>query len=194
MNQRPLEVDRILEVILFHLGISLWLRPPGQQGFSQYHEPNSDKLQMESGLAAAWELRCRWWMMEEKTSESTQDFWGILWFSFTPCSQVRTRPFFSQRPGQEPESDPTRSCVWGDSALLSPASVTSSIHTGCIYSFNTSFIEYWLGAGHGARLWVHHVHKSFVPAHRELTVWWERDYKHRDKYVITNCDKSHEGK
>lgn len=38
MNQRLSELDRILEVILFHLGTSLWLRTPSQQGFSQCHK------------------------------------------------------------------------------------------------------------------------------------------------------------
>lgn len=33
-----------------------------------------------------------------------------------------------------------------------------------------------------------YVKQSLVPAHMELTVWWEGDYKHRNKYIITNYD------
>ena len=57
INQRLSELDRILKVILFHLGTSLWLRTPNQQDFSQCHEPKSDTLLMEGWLAAAYELR-----------------------------------------------------------------------------------------------------------------------------------------
>ena len=64
INQRLSELDRILKVILFHLGTSLWLRTPNQQDFSQCHEPNSDKQLLEGRLAAAYELRSGdgWWM------------------------------------------------------------------------------------------------------------------------------------
>ena len=36
--------------------------------------------------------------------------------------------------------------------------------------------------------------QSLAPAHMELTVWWQGDYQHRNKYIITNYAKSHEGK
>lgn len=48
--------------------------------------------------------------------------------------------------------------------------------------------------GHEARLWVHSVHETIISTclHRVYSLR-EGDYKHRNKYIITNYGKSHEG-
>jgi len=49
--------------------------------------------------------------------------------------------------------------------------------------------------GHGARLWVHSVQETIISTcpHGAYTLV-EGDHKQRNKYIITNYDKSHEGK
>lgn len=77
INQRLSDLDRILAVILFHLGTSLWLRTPSQQGFSQCHKLTVINYKWREG-----------WLLPESSDQVMDNRWEDIYLGLLMNSLI----------------------------------------------------------------------------------------------------------